>query len=443
MTGAGQPWSCITTSPTDAWLEAALAESEERFRSIFDQAPIGILRMDTTGRIVAVNPALCRLVGRRAEDLYGLPQSVLFATNPEIQGTADLEPLLHGDLDRLTTQRQFRRPDGEVRIGQVNDVGIKDRAGRLLALMTTVEDVTDRIEMAEELRRAQELEALGRLAGGIAHEINTPTQFISDNLAFLKDVWTDLLPLLAAVAAIPARLRSEDRMDELAATIEQATQQADLDFVCDEVPNALSQSQEGVERVASIVRAMKAFGHPDHSEPEPSDLNRIIADTVTVARSELKYVADVIMDSGPLPIVHCYPGALGQVVLNLLVNAAHAIGSRVAGTTSRGTITIRTWAEGDDACFSVTDTGTGIPDDVIGHIFEPFYTTKAVGQGTGQGLALAWSTIVERHKGRLSVTSSPDGACFTVRLPIHALHEAVGVSAAPSSAGVPARGAGG
>jgi signal transduction histidine kinase len=163
---------------------------------------------------------------------------------------------------------------------------------------------------------------------------------------------------------------------------------------------------------------MKAFGHPDHADPEPTDLNRLVSNTITVARNELKYVAEVASDLGDLPTVGCYQGAVSQVVLNLLVNSAHAVGRASEAAGRRGLITIKTWVDGAHACISVTDTGTGIPPDVLPHIFEPFFTTKPLGQGTGQGLAMAWVTIVERHKGNIDVATSNAGTTFVLRLPL-------------------------
>ena len=163
---------------------------------------------------------------------------------------------------------------------------------------------------------------------------------------------------------------------------------------------------------------MKACGHPDQTEPEATDLNRVVGNAVTFARNKLKYVADVDTEFGDLPSVMCYQGAVGQVVLSLLVNSAHAVGKSREATGQRGLITIKTWVDGNQACVSVTDTGTGIPPDVLPHIFEPFFTTKPLGQGTGQGLAMAWVTIVERHRGHIEVATSETGTTFVLGLPI-------------------------
>jgi signal transduction histidine kinase len=273
------------------------------------------------------------------------------------------------------------------------------------------------------------MEALGRLAGGIAHEINTPTQFISDNLAFLTNIWGPVAELVRASRSAADRLRSGEPPSDVAALLEQYFAAADLDFVESEVPAALAQSQEGVERVATIVRAMKAFGHPDRDDPEPTDINRLISNSITVTRNEFKYVADVATDFADLPTVMCYQGAVGQVVLNLLVNAAYVVANSGEVGAGRGLITVKTWTDEAQVCMSVSDTGPGIPADVLPHIFEPFFTTKPLGHGTGQGLAMAWATVVERHGGRIDVETSAGGTTFVLRLPIGTAPQ----SASPSS----------
>lgn len=401
--------------------EAARAASESTFRGIFDQAPVGIVRLDGSGRVVEVNPALCSLSDRAPEELKGKPSDELFEDVPP--GTYPAEPAgaaaKHQEGVRTWSgQRKIRQPNGSVRIVQVNDVARLGPDGSCQTRLATVEDVTERLQLAEELRRAREMEALGRLAGGIAHEINTPTQFISDNLSFLSKSWSLVSELLTRGRGLCQSVGSGQPFDALATQLGELYDTGDVDFLMAEVPEALAQSQEGVERVATIVRAMKAFGHPDRLEPEATDLNRLVTDTLTVARNELKYVAEVVTDLGSLPTVMCYRGAVGQVLLNLLVNAAYAVGKVSEASGRLGRVSVRTWEEdGGFVCAEVSDTGGGIPPDVLPHIFEPFFTTKPVGLGTGQGLALAWSTIVERHHGDIDVVTSASGTTFIIKLP--------------------------
>lgn len=391
--------------------KVALTESETRVREIFDQLPVGIIRVDSDDRIVEVNPEFCRIVGVSAGDLYGSPRSPIFELDPYPGGAG--EPPSEASAAEESVLRRIRRPDGSLRMARVRDVLVADQDGHCRVVLATVADVTDQVRLNEDLRRSQEMEALGRLAAGIAHEINTPTQFISDNLAFLTDMWEGLSRLVDTSRMAVQRLRQGCAPEEIAVMLETVIADGDLGYAQSEIPTALSQSQEGTRRVARIVKAMKAFGHPDQDHPERTDVKQMVLDTLTVAGNELKYSADVSTDFADMPTVSCYRGAMSQVILNLLVNASDAIQERA----ERGLITIRTSFDGTFAQIDVTDDGPGIPPEVLPKIFRPFFTTKPVGRGTGQGLALAWSTVVERHKGSIDVCSSPSGTTFTVRIP--------------------------
>jgi len=280
-------------------------------------------------------------------------------------------------------------------------------------------DLAQRQQAEVELRQAQKLEAVGRLAAGIAHEINTPIQFVGDNTHFVQDAFDDLLVLLRRYQELRDRAAAGTVDAALLDAVRQAEQAADLEYLEEEIPKALAQSLEGVGRVASIVRALKEFAHPDSKEKAPADLNQALQSTLTVARNELKYVADVETDFGDLPAVTCQVGDVNQVFLNLLVNAAHAIADRVGDSGERGRIWVRTTAEGDWVMIAIGDTGCGIPDDIRSKVYDPFFTTKEVGRGTGQGLALARAVIVEQHGGALSFDSKVgEGTVFYVRLPV-------------------------
>jgi signal transduction histidine kinase len=272
-------------------------------------------------------------------------------------------------------------------------------------LKQTLEE-RDRLE--DNLRQAQKLEAIGQLAAGIAHEINTPTQYVGDNLRFLKESFGELGSLLTQLVKLGGAQAGKLLGD------------ADFDYLKEEIPRALNQSLEGVDRVAKIVRAMKEFSHPAR-EKTATDLNRAIQSTITVASNEWKYVAEIEMDLDTnLPAVHCSPAEFNQVVLNMVVNAAHAIGDVVGdGAKGKGKIRVRTRPDGEWAVVEISDSGAGMPAHVQQRIFEPFFTTKEVGKGTGQGLAIAHNVIVDKHGGTIKVASAPGkGTTFTIRLPI-------------------------
>jgi len=282
-------------------------------------------------------------------------------------------------------------------------------------------DVTQRKIMEQHFSQTQKLEAIGQLAAGIAHEINTPIQYIGDNLRFLQDSLQGLLRLIGKYQEWEASAREGAAGEEMFRQLEEARQMADADYLQDEIPKAIQQSLEGVDRVAKIVLAMKEFAHPAKKEKTPVDINKAVETTVTLARNEWKYVADVVLDLDPsLPPVPALRDDLNQAILNILINAAHAIGDVVGrNAATKGTIAIQTLNQGRWAEIRISDTGTGIPEEVQKRIFDPFFTTKPVGKGTGQGLPIARSIIVDKHGGTLHFeTQVGKGTTFVIRLPL-------------------------
>jgi signal transduction histidine kinase len=278
----------------------------------------------------------------------------------------------------------------------------------------------ERQEFEIQLRQAQKLESIGQLAAGIAHEINTPTQYIGDNTRFLKEAFTSVVQLLKQYQEAVKEAESGGVRGELLEKIAQAKEEQDLDFLLQEIPSAIDQSLEGIERVAKIVRAMKDFSHPNNAEKTAIDINHAIESTVTVTRNEWKYVANLETElDRNLPAVPCLPGEVNQVILNLIVNAAHAIGDAVRGTEEKGLIRVTTTRVGEWVEIRVADTGTGIPEQARSRIFEPFFTTKEVGKGTGQGLAITRSVVVDKHGGTITFeTEVGKGTTFIVRIPL-------------------------
>jgi predicted ATPase/signal transduction histidine kinase len=300
---------------------------------------------------------------------------------------------------------------------------VKSRTAELLRsnkLLTNEIKARERIEI--ELRQAQKLEAVGRLASGVAHEINTPIQFVGDSVNFVHSAWEDLAGLIAKYQAVNQATLQSSANDvpwrNLAQSAADVEEQADLAYLLENVPAALSRSLEGLDRVATIVASLKEFAHPDQKERTTVDLNRAILTTLTIARNEYKYVAEVETDLGKLPPVTCHAGEVNQVILNLIVNAAHTIGDRVRGTDQKGLIKIGTRHEDGMVVISIADTGCGIPEAIRDKIFDPFFTTKEIGKGTGQGLFFARSVVVEKHGGTLTFESEVGkGTTFFVRLP--------------------------
>ena len=269
--------------------------------------------------------------------------------------------------------------------------------------------------------QAQKLESIGHLAAGIAHEINTPAQYVGDNLRFLHEASADVNKLLDALTRLLDAAKGQTVSEAQIAEIDSLLAAADLTYLTAEIPNAIRQSLEGIDKVATIVRAMKEFSHPGSDKMQVVDLNRAIESTLVVCRNEWKYVADVVTEfDSDLPHVPCFPNEFNQVILNLVVNAAQAIGNVLENNSSRkGTISIATCHDSGWAEIRIQDSGSGIPESIQPKVFDHFFTTKEVGKGTGQGLTIARSIVVEKHGGTLEFeTEVGQGSTFIVRLPI-------------------------
>lgn len=302
-------------------------------------------------------------------------------------------------------------------ITKQKEVEAEIRAGK-----EAIEAAHEKLEHAQsDLLHAEKLASIGRLAAGVAHEINTPTQFVGDNTRFLKEAFEDLNRLIGIYQEVIDSANGSISED-LVAKVTDMRKEVDIDYLSDEVPTAIDQALDGISRVSEIVQSMKEFSHPGSESKLQVDLNHAIESTVTVSKNEWKYCANLVTEfDESLPEVPCLPGEFNQVILNILVNAAHAIESRNGeNSTDLGTITIKTICGDEYAEIHISDTGCGMPEDVCAKVFEPFFTTKEVGKGTGQGLAIARSVIVDKHAGCIRVKSEKDiGTTFVIRLPLH------------------------
>jgi two-component system, NtrC family, sensor kinase len=410
---------CIATDISDRKrAEAADQESARWFDRAFNASPAPTVLSDPiTERFLDANSRFAELTEYDREELIGHTQDELAIWTDEAARTRYATTLrqMGSTRDFETT---IRTKGGAIR-HVLASAEVLLRRGQP-CVVSVYYDISAQKQAQVQQLQSQKLEAIGQLAAGIAHEINTPIQFVGDNLRFLQDSFATLLGLGQQREAFIEAVRRNEPAPPLLQEIDAATRLADIDFVRAEVPDALSQSLDGVARVARIVRAMKEFAHPDAGEKAPSDLNAAIDSTVTVARNEWKYVADVSLDLEPnLPLVPCLVGELNQVMLNLLVNAAHAIADVVKPTGGKGQLTISTRQDGGWVEIRVTDTGTGIPEAVRPRVFDPFFTTKGVGKGTGQGLAIARTVVEKKHGGTLSFeTEVGKGTTFIIRLPL-------------------------
>jgi len=282
-------------------------------------------------------------------------------------------------------------------------------------------DVTKRKILESQLTEARKLESIGQLASGIAHEINTPTQYVGDNTQFLKESFEDIMTLLEQYGQLVSAVENGNAGSEMLSEMAKAFEEADVGYLAKEIPHAIQQSLDGIGRITGIVQSMKKFAHPDSESKTIIDINEAIESTLIVTRNEWKYVADMKTDfASDLPKVPCFPGEFNQVILNVIINAAHAISNVTAGgADGRGVITATTRADGAWVEIRISDTGTGIPDEIKQRVFEPFFTTKATGKGSGQGLAISRSVIVDKHGGELDFeTEVSKGTTFIIRLPI-------------------------
>ncbi len=423
-------------------------KKEQRLAAIvFDACTEAITITDTQGNILSVNPAFSLITGYSAEEVIG--------KNPKILQSGRYDSAFYKSMwDKIAVTGHWqgeiwnRRKDGSVYeetlsisavrdkqekvthyIAMFSDISEQKRAAKKLnrlnhdlksANSKLSDEMSERERIETELRLAQKLEAVGQLAAGIAHEINTPMQYLGDNVHFLKTAFEDYSELVGKYKQVCLALKQFPGQEAVLDEVKEAEDLADLPYLEEHLPQSFERTFEGIERVSEIVKAMKDFSHPDQREKAVTDLNKGIANTLTVAKNEYKYVADVETAFGELPPVMCHVGEINQVFLNLIVNAAHAIGGVVKDTQEKGQIHIRTEMENENTVLiTVRDTGGGIPEKIRDRVFDPFFTTKEVGRGTGQGLAISRSAVVDKHGGSLSLESETgEGTTFFVRLPI-------------------------
>ena len=380
--------------------ESEIAEREATLRKILEGINAGIIIVDPkTFAIVDVNEAAEKILGEPKDTIIGR-QCRSFKWTRERDGAVEEScPLLDGNINE--EEYRVERLDGTT-VPVIKTVISVMRSNQLL-IFEIFFDITDRKTMERQLALAHRLESIGGLAAGIAHEINTPIQYIGDNLSFLESAWAELSAALAQRAE-----RTTGGGD------------SDLEFLMEEAPKALTQSREGVARVAEIVSAMKRFSHVGGEEKSLLDVPKAIQNTVMISRNEWKYHSEIQLDlDSSVQFLSCFPGDFNQALLNIMVNASHANTEKYHAREDKGTITVKTRRDGRWFVLSLTDTGCGIPEQNLHRIFDPFFTTKEVGKGTGQGLALCHDIVVKKHGGSIDVRSEVGhGTTFVLRFPL-------------------------
>jgi PAS domain S-box-containing protein len=387
-----------------------LAEAERD--AFFEGSPDLLGLIDASFQLVHCNAAWRRVLGLEKEQLSTQSFSRFLHPDDKERTEAARAALLRGDsvVDLETRYRDTQ--------GRWHCFSWAVRPTGAGGFYCSARDVTEQRTLQRELAQSQKLEAVGQLAAGVAHEINTPMQFVGDNVHFVDDAFGEVLRWVeqARVLLGKPELTAADREG-----LQALERGADLDFLLTEVPRALVETRDGVRRVGELVKALKEFAHPDKPEMTSADLNQAMERTLVLARGALRHVAHLKTAFDDVPDVVCHVGLLNQVFLNLLVNAAHAIEDkqRRSGNGGMGHITVATRTDGPWVVVSVGDSGCGIPEAIRERIFEPFFTTKEVGRGSGQGLPLIRSIVVDRHGGKVAFETEPDvGTTFHVWLPI-------------------------
>lgn len=401
-------------------LEQKINRRTEKLTAIMNNLSAGIVMVDTNMHIIELNRRMQQWFPNVSASNRTLCYHAM--VNEKQEDVCENCPMVATLQSGQTNEVIRKSKTGEgVKDFRIVTTPIRDESGKVYAGIALYDDVTESLALERELRQAQKLEAVGQLAAGIAHEINTPVQYIGDNLSFLQESHENLTRVLKTYdrlwrKQLECGAVTEEMQEELAKEIEEA----DLEYLFEEIPSSFNQSLEGVKRVNKIVRAMKDFSHPGEEEKTLADINKILENTITVCRNEWKYVAEMEQDlAADLRPVPCFSGDIGQVFLNIIVNGAHAIENfQKSHRNDMGTILVATRQLENGVQIRINDSGGGIPEDIQERVFDPFFTTKERGKGTGQGLAIAYNVVTDKHQGRIFFeTEQGKGTTFVIELP--------------------------
>lgn len=399
--------------------DEALRLSEVRNRTLVESITEGLVMVDEKTRISFINDNMLSMLGVERSD--AINQSVfrfmdennkkIVLSNYQSRETSQVTPY---ELAWKTSKGVDLHTMVYPRLFSGND-------GRLRGILALVTDLSERKSMEAQMLQAQKLEAIGQLAAGIAHEINTPTNYVANNALFIKESFTSLAEILLECSKLRASISEGESVDTLIDKITKASDGVNFEYILEEIPLALDETLDGLNHIARIVRSMKDFAHPGYDTKSMVDLNGCIRNTVAVSKNEWKYVADLEMELDPhLPLTLGVTSQINQVLLNLIVNAAQALSSKFENVPEKkGSIKITTNHLDDEIEIAVSDNGPGISVEMQKRVFEPFFTTKDPGKGTGQGLAIAHTIVVEKHDGSISLLSDgKNGSSFVIKLPV-------------------------
>lgn len=409
----------ITLTDVTRLKEANIARS--RLTAAIEQAAEMIIITDLKGEITYVNPAF--------EEVTGYSKGEATGQNPRILNSGEQDRAFYKELwNKLTLGEAWNgrfiniRKNGE-RYTQESTIGpIKNEEGVHIGYVGVARDISEQLFIESRLRQSQKLESIGELAAGIAHEINTPTQYVASNLQFFQDSFDFYKKNVERCEQLVDFVKNNtfaEHDNEIQKLAQEALESQEIEYLNEDLPNALDESESGLKRISEIVQSIKQLAHPGEVSKSFWNLNEIIRDAVNVSTNEWKYTAIIDYNlASDLPEVFSLKAEIGQVVLNIVVNAAHAIDSVREQDDPLGEIGLKTYADGQYAVLEISDSGSGIPEDKLERIFDPFFTTKEVGKGTGQGLAIAHNVVTNMHSGSIEVTSVlGEGSTFIIRLP--------------------------
>ncbi len=406
-------------------LQEALTQVLFQNKMLLNWVQGAVITVDRKGNVLTANETALHVLDLSAEELIGrhCHETMHHTTDDGGEYPWEFCPVFAAIEDGSSHHVDgdvFWKKDGSSFSADYIVSPIRDENNDISGATLIFRNLTEqRLQEAKRIH-GMKLESIGELSAGIAHEINTPIQFIGSNISFLNEAFDDLLELTHRYGNLRDALCGREEFKGLLDGIAEQEEVADLEYLQDEAPKAFAQTIHGVERVTALVLGLKGFAHAKDSESKvAADINEIIRNTLVVCTNAYKYVAELETDLGELPMIKIYHGDIGQVILNLVVNAAHAIEDAKGTADQMGRITVRTFREGGNAVITVSDTGCGIPSAVRGRVFDPFFTTKEVGRGSGQGLAIARTIIHDKHDGELSFESTVGkGSTFKITLPI-------------------------
>lgn len=398
--------------PTQKNNDEFLANAGAYLQNAIHSMPLSLILTDADDIIRVVNHTTHTLLGFEKGEMVGQPLSIL-----HVKGNADDLSNIDALSNHGTQEIHYRSKSGEAIPVIFTSSAIYDDTQKLMGIVCIAQDLTAMRTLETQLLQSEKMASIGQLAAGVAHEINNPMGFIYSNLGTLSEYIEDLTDILNSYADLDKTVEAGD-LDKARLQVQNISakkQTLDLAYLLDDIGQLIEESREGADRVRKIVLNLKEFSHVDKEEKMPANINNGLESTFNIVWNELKYKADVEKDYGEIPEVSCYIQELNQVFMNLLVNAAHAI-------EGHGKIVVRTYCEENSVCIAIADTGKGMSPEVQKRIFEPFYTTKVVGEGTGLGLSIGYGIVVDKHGGQLLVDSSEGkGTTFTIKIPIGAL----------------------